>query len=79
MNATTPSDLLYLTASIKQEMISRGIHFEELDEIVTDLMVNSASNINNSGAEKQISFIIEKIGYDNAIDLIIKGRAGKIP
>jgi len=68
----------YQAAKISQEMMSNGIHFEELDEIITDLMMESASNINNSGTGEQISFIIKKIGYDNAMDLIVKGRAGKI-
>ena len=38
-----------------------------LDELVHDLKTQEASNINNSGVQDQVTYIIESNGLENAI------------
>jgi hypothetical protein len=64
--ASEPRDLLALARQL-------GATPADLDEIVHEIVSRRATQINNSGLEAQLSYLIDTIGADQARQLLQDG------
>ena len=56
--------------SLVAEATTQGVFSEDLDEAVHDVVSGLATNVNNAGLEAQIEFLMQRLGAEEARQLL---------
>jgi hypothetical protein len=62
-------------ASDKLKVLRPVIREGSLDEVVHDLKSSEASNINNSGVQAQIDYILQSCGLERTVEILEEAKS----